>query len=198
MEHPPPKRWKRPRSLKPDNAWYAVMVFREDYSGPITDEDRMCFHAVKEKAAGNARVLDYLALAENSRSRFSWLQAEAVAEKYLRGDIPEEYFRFQERVLQAWEQHWVDELIEEVRASLVPGLDRDEAARLDYLLDLARDCKDEIIQIVAITALKAYFPKTEVRHQLLEDGVSLLETVLPGPFGLYVDVDDSADDDSHA
>ena len=139
-----PPRPKRLPSIRSRDAWFAVMVFREDYSAPVNKEDRECLAKVKKKVKASKldkktqkKVLDYLEIGEKSKSRFTAMQTEAIAEKYVDGTITDEGFDFQIRLINAWEKGKIMDFIKEERGKLLPTVSGAEAKRLGYLLDIA-------------------------------------------------------------
>jgi len=187
------RRTKKPKTTEPSRpprlppirsreAWYPVMVFRQDYSAPVNAEDRKHLRRVRKKiessdlgAERRNKVMEYLEIGEKSRSRFTAMQTEAIAEKYVDGLVTDEGLDFQIRLINAWEKGKLKDFIQEEKKALLPQVSGPEAERLGYMLDIAEEVKDDIIRVVALSLLKVYYPKADTRAELIEDAVLLLE-----------------------
>jgi len=171
---------KRPKPSG-ERMWFARELLTTNYGKPVSDEDRGFLQAVKEKArasglapANQKALLDYISIGEKSSTRFSALQVEEMAKRYLDGRIGDGGFAFQMRLIKAWESRKLDGFIEEERKSLVPTLDAREGAKLGHMLDLAKSAQNQNLKVLALTTLDGYHPKVEGRERKIDDAIAVL------------------------
>jgi hypothetical protein len=164
-----------------ERMWFARELLTSNYGKAVSDEDRGFLQAVKEKArasglepAKQKALLEYIRIGEKSRTRFSALQVEEMAKRYLDGRIDDEGFAFQVRLVKAWEAGKLDAFIEEERKSLVPTLDAREGAKLNELLDIVKSAQNRNLKVLALTTLDGYHPKVEGREKKIDDAIAVL------------------------
>ncbi len=165
--------------------WYAALVFESSYSKPVSSDDLELLGRAKERAMASdlpierkKALLGYLELAARKEGgRFSVLQGEAVANKFLDGSIPDERLAFEAKLLDAWCSGKIREFAASERSYLdTLGLQRDERASLGKLLDLALD-RSDIILVVTLAIFRAFHPLAdeEERRSLASKAMALVE-----------------------
>lgn len=165
--------------------WYAALVFESSYSKPVSAEDLELLERAKARGAASGipeekkkALMDYLKLAGNpAGGRFSVLQGEAVANKFIDGVIPDERLAFETKLLEAWCSGGIREFAARERSYLgTLGLPKDERAELEKLLDLALG-RSDIILAVTLAAFRVFHPLADEdeRRGLVSKAMSLVE-----------------------
>jgi len=178
-----------PQTSKLSGGWYAALSLETSYSKPVSAEDKELLEKARQRVASSkisgdarTRLLEYVKLSQDPKGgRFSVVHAEAIANNYADGALPEEQLDFEVRLMRAWCGGTMREFIESERSSLTKkGLSEAELGELDKMLDLALT-RSPMLLAVAVSTLRVYYPVAgeAVRMDMLAKMINILESASP-------------------
>lgn len=178
-----------PKPPEPAGGWYAALQIESIFSLPRSEDDMSALGAAQKMMQESALPADkkklverYIALSKKeSGGRFSVVQAEAVVNDYASGDISEENFAFEMRLMEAWCGGKIERFIRAESGSLSNN-GYPETDALMKLAGLVQETADErpILAVVAASALRVYYPPQaeDERAQKIAEATHLLESVI--------------------
>jgi hypothetical protein len=191
MLDPPAKRRKLPDTRPDPPNWYAVYVFESSYSKPASDEDLDLHSKARQKVLASSlpeskkkRALDYLNLGEGARcGRFSVVQTEAVANKYIDGKVTDDHLDFERKLMEAWCGKRMPEFIDDESVAMdVRDVSTSERRLAKKMLALAKT-KSNIIMAIASSAMRVYYSGSDeqARMDLISKAMELVESASERP-----------------